>query len=125
MNHLLVLIRTLTHLIYKMIYRFHLKLSNLKKHPTTNENNRENIKNSKYASVSFNGIPEENQPKYIDFLKTLFGKPSQSFSSKWYKEFPSLHYNLDKDAAFCYTSMSASAEINGLKIIYIIKMKHL
>ena len=35
MNQLLVLIPSPTHLIYKMIYRFHLKLSNLKKHPTT------------------------------------------------------------------------------------------
>ena len=34
-NQLLVLIRLPTHVIYKMIYRFHLKLSNLKKHPTT------------------------------------------------------------------------------------------
>ena len=32
-----------------------------------NENNREGIKNSKYPNVSFNGIPEKNQPKYIDF----------------------------------------------------------
>ena len=45
-----------------------------------NENNRERIKNSKYPNASFNGIPEKNQPKYIDFSK------SRSFSSKWYKE---------------------------------------
>ena len=51
-----------------------------------NENNRERIKNSKYPNASFNGIPEKNQPKYIDFSKTLFGKSSRSFSSKWYKE---------------------------------------
>ena len=86
-----------------------------------NEINREHIKNSKYPHVSFNGIPEKNQTKYLDFPKNLFGKFSRSFSSKWYKEFPWLHDNLDKDAAFCYTSMSA--EIKGLKVI--IKMKHL
>ena len=34
-NQLLVLMRLPTHMIYKMIYRFHLKLSNLRKHPTT------------------------------------------------------------------------------------------
>ena len=34
-----------------------------------NENNRESIKNSKYPNASFNGIPEKNQPKYIDFPK--------------------------------------------------------
>ena len=89
-----------------------------------NENNREHIKKSKCPSVSFNEIPEKNQPKYVDFPKTLFRKSSRSFSSKWYKEFLWLHYNLDKDAAFCYTCMSA--EINELKLKqYIIKLKHL
>ena len=34
-----------------------------------NENNREHIKNSKYLNASFIGIPEKNQPKYIDFQK--------------------------------------------------------
>ena len=58
---------------------------------------------------------KKNQPKYIDFIITLFGNSSRYFSSKWYKEFPWLHYNLDKDAAICYTCMSA--EIKGLKAI--------
>ena len=43
-----------------------------------NENNRQRIKNSKYLNASFNGIPENNQPKYVYFPKTLFGKSSQS-----------------------------------------------
>ena len=112
-NHLLVLIRTPTHLIYTMISCFHLKLSSMKKHSNydhpdneTNENicNRKHIENSKYLNVSFNGIPEKNQLKY-----------SRSLSSKWYNEFPWLHYNLDKDVAFCYTSILA--EIKGLKTI--------
>ena len=76
-----------------------------------NENNHEHIKNSKYPNASFNGIPEKNQPKYIDFPKTVFGKSTTSFSSKWYKVFPLLHDNLDKDAAFCYTCIPA--EIKG------------
>ena len=58
---------------------------------------------------------KKNQPKYIDFIITLFGNSIRYFSSKWYKEFPWLHYNLDKDAAICYTCMSA--EIKGLKAI--------
>ena len=33
----------------------------------------------KYPNVSFNGIPEKNQSKYIDFPKTLFGKSSRSY----------------------------------------------
>ena len=71
-----------------------------------NENNRERIKNSKYPNASFNGIPEKNQPKYIDFPKTLFGKSSRSFSSKWYKEFPWLHYNLDRCCFLLYMYVS-------------------
>ena len=76
-----------------------------------NENNREYIKNSKYLNASFNGIQEKNHPKYTDFPKALFGKSSQFFSLKLYKEFPWLQDNLDKDAPFCYTCMSA--EIKG------------
>ena len=41
-----------------------------------NENNRERIKSSKYPNASFNGVPEKNQPKYIDFPKNLIGKSS-------------------------------------------------
>ena len=93
------------------------KTSNYDHHDNVpNENNRERIKNSKYPNTFFNGIPEKNQPKYTDLPKTLFGKSSRSFSSKWHKEFPWLHYNLDKDAAFCSTCMSA--EKKGLKTIY-------
>ena len=61
-------------------------------------------------------ITEKRQPKYIAFLKTLSWKSSQSFSSKWYKEFLWLHYNQDKDAAYCCTCMSA--EIKRLKTVY-------
>ena len=47
-----------------------------------NENTREHINSSKYPNASFKGIPEKNQPKYIDFSKTLFRKSSRSYSSK-------------------------------------------
>ena len=113
MNQLLVLIWSPTHLIYKMIYRFYHEIIkpeetfNYDQHDNVpNENNRERIKNSKYPSASFNGIPEKNQPKYIDFPKTLFGKSSRSFSSKWYKEFPWLHYNLDRCFFLLYMYVS-------------------
>ena len=87
------------------------EISNYDHHDNVpNENNRERIKNSKYPNAFFNRIPEKNQPKYIDFPKTLFGKSNRSFSSKWYKEFPWLHYNLDKDVAFCSTCMSSETK---------------
>ena len=44
-----------------------------------NENNHEHRISSKYPNVSFNGIPQKNQPKYIDVPKTLFGKSSRPF----------------------------------------------
>ena len=113
MNQLLVLIWSPTQLIYKMIYRFYHEIIqpeetfNYDQHDNVpNENNRERIKNSKYPNASFNGIPEKNQPKYIDFPKTLFGKSSRSFSSKWYKEFPWLHYNLDRCFFLLYMYVS-------------------
>ena len=73
-------------------------------HPNNvlNENNREHIKNSKHPNIFFNGISEKNQPKYIDFLKIPFEKSRQFLSSKLYKEFPWLRYNLGNDAAFYY-----------------------
>ena len=37
-------------------------------------------------------------------------------SSRWYKEFPQLYYNLDKDATSCYTCILAA--MKGLKTIY-------
>ena len=53
------------------------EISNYDHHDNVpNENNRERIKNSKYPNASSNGIPEKNQPKYIDFPKVLFGKSS-------------------------------------------------
>ena len=119
MNHLLVLIQTPTHLIYKNGWQISPEIIQSKEtsnndqlYNVTNENNRENIKSSKHPNVSLNGISEKNQPKYIDFPKTLFEKSNRSFSSK---EFPWLHYNPHKNAAFSYTCMSAN--IKRLKTI--------
>ena len=87
MNQLLVLIRTITHSpdlqndlqvspeIYKRKTTNYDHQDNVR-----NENNRERIKNSKYRNASFNGIPEKNQLKYIDFPNILFGKSSRSLS---------------------------------------------
>ena len=119
MNHLLVLIQTPTHLIYKNDWQISPEIIQSKEtsnndqlYNVTNENNHENIKSSKHPNVSLNGISEKNQPKYIDFPKTLFEKSNRSFSSK---EFPWLHYNPHKNAAFSYTCMSAN--IKRLKTI--------
>ena len=75
MSYLLVLIWTHGQLIYKMIYRFHLKLSNLKKTSNydyrdniPNENNCEHIKNSKYPNC------RETSAKVYSFSKNSFLK---------------------------------------------------
>ena len=119
MNHLLVLIQTPTHLIHKNDLQISPEIiqsketsNNDQPYNVTNENNCGNIKSSKHPNVSFNGTSEKNQPKYTDFPKTLFDKSNRSFSSK---EFPWLHYNPHKNAAFCYTCISAN--IKRLKTI--------
>ena len=82
MNQLLVLIRLPTHLSTKLFTGFTWsypteETSNYDNHDNVpNENNWERIKNSKYPNASFKGIPEKNQPKYIDFPKITFEKSS-------------------------------------------------
>ena len=44
------------------------------------------------------------------FPKRKFGKTERSFRAEWYEHFPWLHYNVEKDAAFCYVCMRASLE---------------
>lgn len=50
-----------------------------------------------------------NQPRSLSFPKTTFGKdPKQrSFNPTWFDKFPWLHYDQNKDAAFCFTCLSA------------------
>ena len=87
--------------IYKMIYRFHMKLFNPKKHTATitliTNQMKIIVSTFKIQNIRILLLTEsqrKNRPKYIDFPKTLFGKFSRSFSSKRYKELLWMHDNL-------------------------------
>ena len=65
------------------------------------------------ASVESNMIHKldhlvKNQPANFDYPKCSFGNGHlRSFNKNWYNHFPWLHYNEEKDAAFCFTCMTA------------------
>ena len=65
------------------------------------------------ASVESNMIHKlddlvKNQPANFDYPKRSFGNgPLRSFNMNWYNHFLWLHYNEEKDAAFCFTCMTA------------------
>ena len=65
------------------------------------------------ASVESNMIHKlddlvKNQPANFDYPKCWFGNgPLRSFNKNWHNQFPWLHYNEEKDAAFCFTCMTA------------------
>jgi len=45
---------------------------------------------------------QPHQPLLMSFPKTVFGKQSRSFSSKYYKEYTWVEYSQNKDAIFCF-----------------------
>ena len=50
----------------------------------------------------------KNQPANFDYPKRSFGNgPLQLFNKNWYNNFPWLHCNKGKDAAFCFICMIA------------------
>ena len=59
-----------------------------------------------------------NQPNGIDFPKRLNkkGTHGRSFQVSWFKDFNWLHYDEQRDAAFCFTCLKA-AESKSLSII--------
>ena len=51
------------------------------------------------------GIPEKFHPPVTLILpKRMFGskKIERAFRANWCQQFPWLHYNIDRDAAFCH-----------------------
>ena len=42
-----------------------------------------------------------------DFKKSKFGRPLRSFQAAWFAGYPWLHYDANKDAAFCFTCAKA------------------
>ena len=63
------------------------------------------------------GIPEKFHPPVTLILpKRMFGskKVERAFRVNWCQQFPWLHYNIDRDAAFCHVCMRMSlfVEVN-------------
>ncbi len=76
-------------------------------HSESEKTIKSNLQKEKVA-IPF--VPEANQPKNIKFPVQSFGKQTatRSFNSKWFDRFKWLHYDKDKDAAFCFTCIKAS-----------------
>ena len=56
------------------------------------------------------GIPEKFHPPVTLILpKRMFGS-KRAFRANWCQQFPWLHYNIDRDAAFCHICMQADNE---------------
>ena len=49
--------------------------------------------------------PKFHPPKTYVFPKTKIGSRERSFHAHWCEDYPWLHYNAEKDAAFCYVCM--------------------
>ena len=53
--------------------------------------------------------------KNFSFPKRKFGSRNRSCQSKWFENFPFLHYNVEKDALFCHFCMKAVEQKKILK----------
>ena len=72
-----------------------------------------------------NFIQTPNQPSNFNFPKKLYGKQYRSVQSTWFREYPWLHYDDQKDCLFCYVCSNqylkgnlASARISDGAFIY-------
>ena len=55
---------------------------------------------SYYATIAELLVP--NQPLNTDFPETLFTNQYRSFNPDWFKRFGWPHYDISRDAAFCF-----------------------
>ena len=54
-------------------------------------------------------ITEPFQPADFNFPKKHCGKQNRAFQSKWFSEFPWLHYNEQSDSVLCFICMQQNA----------------
>ena len=57
-------------------------------------------------------ITEPFQPADFNFPKKHCGKQNRAFQSKWFSEFPWLHYNEQSDSVLCFICMQQNAKSN-------------
>ncbi|KAL5515338.1 hypothetical protein EMCRGX_G000491 [Ephydatia muelleri] len=68
---------------------------------------------NKWLALPSKSIPEKFHPPVTLILpKRMFGskKVESAFRANWCQQFPWLHYNIDRDAAFCHVCMQADNE---------------
>ena len=57
-------------------------------------------------------ITEPFQPTNFKFPKKTFGKQNRSFQSKWFNDFPWLHYNEQSDSVLCFICAQQNEKLN-------------
>lgn len=57
-------------------------------------------------------ITEPFQRTNFDFQKKTFGKQNRSFQSKWFNDFPWLHYNEQSDSVLCFICAQQNEKLN-------------
>ena len=56
-------------------------------------------------------LPDKYHPdRSVSFPKKTFGKTTRSFRAEWCQSFDWLHYDVEKDAVFCYLCMTTDHE---------------
>ena len=58
---------------------------------------------------------EPFQPMNFQFPKTKVGKQNRSFNAKWFREYPWLHYVVQKDAVFCFLCAKQKSKLNSAR----------
>ena len=61
---------------------------------------------------------EPFQPMNFQFPKTKVGKQNRSFNAKWLRDYPWLHYVVDKDAVLCFLCAKQKSNLNSAKNSY-------
>ena len=59
-------------------------------------------------------ITEPFQPTNFNFPKKTFGKQNRSFQSKWFNDFPWLHYNEQSDSVLCFICAQQNVNVGTL-----------
>ena len=68
------------------------------------------------TSVSLPSTQSEPfQPMNFQFPKTKVGKQNRSFNAKWFREYPWLHYVVQKDAVLCFLCAKQKSKLNSAR----------
>ena len=104
-----VLVRPLFHVISFPVTFTHSQHGLLGRAQSGNET-RLRMHSRTCAVATHDCIPESDEPHQPVNFETFFGQKKavlRSFRSSWFSQWPFLHYNEMKDAAFCHTCLMA------------------